>query len=190
MAYCIKSLNGINVDCEPSMGGLKVVYIANYGDIESITYTEDNDPSDNAGKVTGITMVDNAKFKGYYFRRNTASMTSTLSVDPANGTSVSTDVALSFLKQDTQKRIEISALSIGELAMIVVDANGRYWFLGKDMPVMASAGGAESGTAYTDGNRYTITLQDNSKDYPWEILIAETSTDTGVYIPSIVTDPE
>lgn len=186
MAYCIQTLNGINVDCEPSMGGLKVVYIANYGDIESIDYGT----GDNAGKVVGITMEQGQTFKGYYFRRNTASMTSTLSVDPANGTSVATDVALSFLKQDTQKRIEISALSIGELAMIVVDANGRYWFLGKDMPVMASAGGAESGTAYTDGNRYTITLQDNSKDYPWEILIADTSAGTGVYIPSIVTEPE
>lgn len=158
---CIQILNGIQVDCEPSMGGLKVVYIANHADVEDFTV--------NDGQITSITMAEGKKFKTYSFRRNTANMTSTLSVDPTNGTSVSTDVVLSFLKQDTQKRIEISALSIGELVMMVQDANGRYWFLGKDMPVMASAGGAESGTAYTDGNRYTITLQDNSKDYPYEI---------------------
>ena len=72
--------------------------------------------------------------------------------------------------------------------MMVQDANGRYWFLGKDMPVMASAGGAESGTAYTDGNRYTITLQDNSKDYPFEIKTSPaTEGDTDyVNIKSIV----
>lgn len=178
---CIQTLNGIQVDCEPSMGGLRVVYIANSADVEDFTITD--------GQITSITMATSATFKTYAFRRNTASMTSTLSVDPANGTSVATDVALSFLKQDTQKRIEISALSIGELVLMVQDANGRYWFLGKDMPVMASAGGAESGTTYTDGNRYTITLQDNSKDYPYEIKTAPASEgDTNfVDIDSIVT---
>lgn len=177
---CTQILNGIQVDCEPSMGGLKVVYIANSSDVNDFTVTD--------GQITDITMASGKTFKTYSFRRNTASMTSTLSVDPANGTSVATDVSLSFLKQDTQKRIEISALSIGELVLMVQDANGRYWFLGKDMPVMASAGGAESGTTYTDGNRYTITLQDNSKDYPYEIKVApSTEGDTDfVNIQSIV----
>ena len=177
---CVQILNGIQVDCEPSMGGLKVVYIANHTDVTDFTITD--------GQITSITMAEGKKFKTYSFRRNTANMTSTLAVDATNGTSVSTDVVLSFLKQDTQKRIEISALSIGELVMIVQDANGRYWFLGKDMPVMASAGGAESGAAYTDGNRYTITLQDNSKDYPYEVKTAPaTSEDTDfVDIDSIV----
>lgn len=158
---CIQTLNGIAVDCEPSMGGLKVVYITNYADVTDFEVTD--------GQITSITMASGQTFKKYEFRRNTASMTSTLAVDAANGSSVSTDVVLSFLKQDTQKRIEISALSIGELIMLVTDANGRTWMLGKDMPVMASAGGAETGTAYTDGNKYNITLQDNSKDYPYEV---------------------
>ena len=178
---CTQLLNGIQVDCEPSMGGLKVVFIANHADVVDFTI--------NNGQITAINMASGKTFRTYSFRRNTASMTSTLSVDPANGVSVATDVSLSFLKQDTQKRLEISALSIGELAMIVQDANGRYWFLGKDMPVMASAGGAESGTVYTDGNRYTITLQDNSKDYPYEVKTEPTSsTDTEfVDIDTIVT---
>ena len=178
---CTQNLNGITVDCEPSMGGLRIVYIANYSDVTDFEITD--------GQITSITMASGKTFREYSFRRNTANMTSTLSVDPANGTSVATDVALSFLKQDTQKRLEISALSIGELIMMVQDANGRYWFLGKDMPVMASAGGAESGTAYTDGNRYTITLQDNSKDYPFEIkTVPATQDDTDyVNIESIVT---
>lgn len=165
---CTQTLNGIAVDCTPSMGGLKVVYIANYADVDNFEITD--------GQITAIEMASGKTFKTYSFRRNTASMTSTLAVDPANGTSVSTDVALSFLKQDTQKRIEISALSIGELILIVQDANGKYWFLGKDMPVMASAGGAESGTTYTDGNRFTITLQDNAKDYPYEVKVAPTAS--------------
>lgn len=168
---CLQTLNGIQVDCEPSMGGLKVVYIANYSDVTDFHYDDPRIDPSGTGMIDSITVAtgEGHGFKKYEFRRNTASMTSTLTVDPANGTSVATDVVLSFLKQDTGKRLEISALSIGELVVIVRDANGRFWFLGKDMPVMASAGGAESGTAYTDGNKYNITLQDNSKDYPCEI---------------------
>lgn len=178
---CTVSLNGIQVDCEPSMGGLKVVYINSYSKVTP-HLDEVND------KIDQITLddPDNDKFKTYSFRRNTASMTSTLSVDPANGNSVATDVSLSFLQQDTAKRNDIAELSIGELAMIVLDANGRYWYLGYDMPVMASAGGAESGTVYTDGNRYTITLQDNSKTYPYEIRVKEEAGLNYVDIDSIV----
>ena len=58
----------------------------------------------------------------------------------------------------------------------------NVWYLGKDMPVMASAGGAESGTAYTDGNRYTITLQDNSMDYPYEVKTAPSSGSDTNYV--------
>lgn len=162
---CLQTLNGIALDCTNSIGGIREVYIANYADIVSQTVTD--------GKISALTLATGAAgFKKYEFRRNTASMTSTLNVDATNGNSVSTDLVLSFLKQETDKRIEISALSIGELAVIVKDANGLYWYLGKDMPVGASAGGAESGTTYTDGNRYTITLQDNSLDYPFEMTEA------------------
>lgn len=159
---CLQTLNGIALDCTNSIGGIREVYIANYADVTSQTVAD--------GKITGLGLSGSTSpFKAYQFRRNTASMTSTLNVDATNGNSVSTDLVLSFLKQETDKRIEISALSIGELVVIVKDANGIYWYLGKDMPVGASAGGAESGTTYTDGNRYTITLQDNSIDYPYEI---------------------
>lgn len=171
---CTQILNGITNDCLPSIGGLKVVYIANKTDVLDYTIAE--------GQIVSITMAEGKKFKTYSFRRNTASMTSTLNVDATNGTSVSTDVVLSFLKQDTVKRIEISALSIGELVMIVVDGNGTNWFLGKDFPVMASAGGAESGTAFTDGNKYTITLQDNSQDYPYEVKTSPVTEGDTAYV--------
>jgi len=161
---CLQTLNGITTDCSTSMGGLKEVYIANYDDVTATTITD--------GEITAITMASGSTFKKYQFRRNTANMTSTLAVDPANGSTVSTDVVMSFLKQETTKRIEISALSVGELVVLVKDANDKLWYLGKDFPVMASAGTGESGTNYTDGNRYSITLQDNSMDWPYEVKVA------------------
>ena len=70
---------------------------------------------------------------------------------------------------ETAKRVEISALAVNDLVAIVKDANGIYWYLGYDEPVNASAGDGQTGTARGDANRYTITLQDNSKEMPMEV---------------------
>lgn len=174
MGYCIQSLKGINQECQGSLGGIKSVYIAIYQNVGSVSISSD---AGDDKKITSITMVESdGKFKEFQFRRNTANMTSTLNVDPANGTSVTTELVMSFLRQEATKRLEISALSMGDLAVIVKDANDKYWYLGYNFPVLASAGTGETGTAFTDGNRYSITLQDNAVDWPYEIKVAPATT--------------
>ena len=164
MAYCNQTLSGITLDCSHSLGGIKTVYIANYGDVESVS-------ADTAsGKIVSVTMATSAKFKPYQFRKQTGSMTSTLTVDETAGVNyVSTELSLVFTKMETAKRLELSALSIGQLAVIVEDSNGTYWYLGKDDYVSATAGGAQTGVAKGDGNNYTLTLRDESDTYPFEI---------------------
>lgn len=164
MAYCNQTLNGITLDCSHSLGGIKTVYIANYGDVESVS------ADTSSGKIVSVTMAASAKFKPYQFRKQTGSMTSTLTVDETAGVNyVSTELSLVFTKMETAKRLELSALSIGQLAVIVEDSNGVYWYLGKDDYVSVSAGGAQTGTAKGDGNNYTLTLRDESDTYPFEI---------------------
>lgn len=164
MAYCNQTLNGITLDCSHSLGGIKTAYIANYGDVESVS-------ADTAsGKIVSVTMAASKKFKPYQFRKQTGSMTSTLTVDETAGVNyVSTELSLVFTKMETAKRLELSALSIGQLAVIVEDSNGTFWYLGKDDYVSATAGGAQTGTAKGDGNNYTLTLRDESDTYPFEI---------------------
>ena len=97
-------------------------------------------------------------------------MTSTYTIDQASGVKyVTTDLLLQFNRMETTKRVEISALAVNDLVAIVKDANGVYWYLGYDEPVNASAGDGQTGTARGDANRYTITLQDNSKEMPMEV---------------------
>mgnify|MGYP006945394443 FL=1 len=69
---------------------------------------------------------------------------------------------------DTSKRLEVTALALGDLAIIVVDNNGKMWYLGKDNPVVASGGDSGTGKAFGDANRYGIQLTDNSREYPFE----------------------
>lgn len=164
MAYCNQTLAGITLDCTNSLGGIKTVYIANYGDVENIAL------DDETGMVTGITMVEGATFKPYQFRKQTGSMTSTLNVDETAGINyVTTEVSLVFTKMETAKRVEMSALAIGQLAVIVLDSNGRYWFVGADDYVSATAGGANTGTAKGDQNAYTLTLTGESTTFPYEV---------------------
>ena len=168
MAYCNQTLAGIQLDCTNSMGGIKTVYIANYGDVADVAVEGD--------EITGITMVDGATFKPYQFRKQTGSMTSTLTADETAGINyVSTELSLVFTKMETAKRLEIAALSIGQLAVIVEDCNGMFHYLGKDDYVSASAGGATTGTAKGDQNAYTLTLKDESVTYP--LLVAKTAVD-------------
>ena len=158
---CTQTLGGLVMDCETSLGGIKRVYIAKYEDVGEIAPSTD-------GKITSIPMLNSGKFKKYEFRKQTGSMTST--VDETAGVNyVSTEVVLVFTKMETTKRIEMSALALGQLAVIVEDSNGKYWYLGSDDYVSASAGGANTGTAKGDANSYTITLKDEADTFPFEV---------------------
>lgn len=184
MAYCSQVLNGIAADCATSLGGLKKVYIANRNDIVSITLD-----SGTTSEISNITMATGTTFKEYSFRTGNANATSNLVVDDANtGEMVESEIVLTFLKQDTTKRIEMNALSKGDLAIITLDNNGIYKFYGYDFPVKRSAGTGESGAQFADGSKYSITLKDQSMLWPYNVKTApaaEGDTDY-VNIDSIV----
>lgn len=167
---CPQTLAGIAKDCNASMGGIEVVLIANKDDVASITIT--------SGEISAITMVTTgegasavtASFKEYHFRPGTGNMTSEFQVDEAAGTQyVQTLLALAFNRMETAKRLEIGALALADAVAIVGDANGKWWFLGYDHPLHLNAAGGETGTARGDRNAYTITLQDDSLELPYEV---------------------
>ena len=159
---CIQTLSGLSRDCSANMGGILEALIANFTDVNSATVTD--------GIISAISMGTSAKFKRYSFAKNTGSLTSTYTLDPASGVKyVTSELLLQFNRMETQKRVEITALALGDLVVIVKDANGKYWYLGKDEPVNASASDGQTGTARGDANRYTITLQDQSKEMPYEV---------------------
>ena len=163
MSCSLNTLAGIAGACESNQGGIIEVYINHFDQVEEVTVTSD--------KITAISLkASGEKFHVYNFRRNTGSLTSTYTIDPANGVNfVTSDLTLVFAKQDTVKRIEISALALDDLVVIVKDANGRFWYLGYNEPVQASAATAQTGVARTDGNNYNITLQDTSLALPYEV---------------------
>lgn len=144
------------------MGGIVEALIANYADVASVTAAD--------GVISAITMASGKNFYKYNFARNTGSLSSNYTIDDTTGAKfVVSDLVLQFNRMEAAKRVEITALAEGELAVIVKDANGKYWYLGKDAAVVASAGDGLTGTARADRNGYAITLQDNSAEMPYEV---------------------
>ncbi|MCD7937177.1 MAG: hypothetical protein LUG98_09985 [Tannerellaceae bacterium] len=162
---CNVTLNGIVKDCDGAVGGIRAAWIAS---ADAVTVKVEDDL---------ISEVDGGVFKKFEFRKNTGNFTTTINNDDASGTTYySTDIVLQFTRQETDKRIEIAALAVGDVVVVVKDANNRYWYFGYDEPVTLSAGTAESGTAKADFNGYNITLSDESTVMPYEISAAFAAT--------------
>ena len=159
---CNQTLTAILKDCSPSMGGIVEALFANKEDVQEVTLTED--------MVGAITMANGKKFVKLQFPRNTGSMSSNYTIDHTTGVKfVTTDLVLVFNRMETSKRIAIKALMQNDLVAIVKDANGKYWYLGYDEALNASAGDGLTGTARADRNGYSATLQDNSHEMPYEV---------------------
>lgn len=161
---CFSLQTGIAGSCDTSKGGIKKVFLMTADVIPTI------DSASTLPVVTGISGTTTANTFEFNFKKGTSSMESTLTVDQANGVNfVSTALALVFTKMDANKRLAMVALAKDDLKAVVIDSNGTGWFLGMDEPLNATEGTGASGTAATDGNRYSITLTDESVEWPYTV---------------------
>lgn len=103
------------------------------------------------------------------FRKNSSGLTSEGTFDETNGVYFFTNnLALVIARQEVEKRMALQALALADdLAVIVRDGNGKCYFLGLDDTVSTTAMTAQTGTANTDGNNYTVTLTDTSNELPF-----------------------
>lgn len=170
------TLNALNASCSNSVGGIQVVYLLPYDKLQSADVdTESDESASTHNMITGFTYsgeatVANAGWVEYKFRKNSGSMTSNLTIDETNGVSyIETDLVMLFSRMETKKRTEMVALAKGEVACLVKDSNGAYWFLGYNEGVTANAGVGQTGQQKTDGNYYQVTLRDSSDEYPFEV---------------------
>lgn len=158
---CCNTLSGLERGCDKGIGGIRTAWIACWGEITGITVSGD--------KITGITPTTGV-WHEYQFRKQTGSVTITPTVSDENGTIFyESAIVLQFSTWETLKRTEIAALGASDLAVIIEDNNGRYWYFGYDDYVTLTDGSYETGTAFGDFNGYNLTLTDFSKELPYEV---------------------
>lgn len=154
-------LGGIPEDCKLGRSGLKSIYIANYSDVATKEV-------DESGMINSLTMTDGAKFYKFNFPKGTASFTSTYTPQDAGIDYYTTNVSLTFTRAENVKRLSIMALVLNDVCMIIEDNNGEFYFMGYDGALNVTENTQETGTSKSDtnGNKYTLTLNDLSYELP------------------------
>jgi len=149
------ALEGIQKSCDNNSGGIYQVWFIPQDNINVVT---SNIVYPNY-EVTAITVTPLLTvFDSYFIRRNTSNYTEEQAADLINGsTFVTQTINLVFHRREAAKSNALKILASGQqyLAAVVLDANGKYWY----MPYMQlTATGEGSGTARADGSKYTVTL--------------------------------
>ena len=158
---CNVTLMGIALDCGTNLSGVKAIYLANDASVGDVTVTE--------GEISAID-ASAGTFYEYIPAKNTGSLTKTLTKDESTGVMYYTNEAVAqFNRMETAKRSELANIDRGHFKAVILDSNGKYWFLGKDNYVSASAVTGQTGAGLDDGNFYTLTLTDISAELPYAL---------------------
>lgn len=154
--------------CDPSMGGIVKLYLANADEVSAVTIGTASTLSDEG--ITAITMSGGTKFQEFTLKKNTSSFTSTLNVSDNGASYISTVISYVMPRMDAAKRAAMNALIMSEAVAIVKDANGNYWMVGdSDNPLTNTAGTGETGTAKGDANQYTVELTAEQTYWPHQV---------------------
>lgn len=158
---CCVEFTGFARDCEPAKGGIRKIWIACWDAVQTPTVANK--------MITALGSSTAADWKEFEFEKNTGNFTSTALDTDSGLQGWQTEIVLQFERLGTAKSIEIDALVRSDIAVVVLDSNGQYWYFGFDEYVRISAGTGETGTAKADFNGYNITLLDESDELPYEL---------------------
>ena len=162
------SLESIQKSCDNNSGGIYQVWFIPQDNIDVVT----SNTTYPAYEVTAITVNPLlTTFDSYFIRRNTSNYTEEQAADLINGsTFVTQTINLVFHRREAAKSNALKILASVQqyLAAVVLDANGRYWY----MPYMQlTATGEGSGTARADGSKYTVTMVAENEFLALEVIL-------------------
>jgi hypothetical protein len=146
---------------------------SNIGGITSILINDQENVDTSLIDVTNYVITDfgtlAAQFVPFEFRRNTGMYTEEAAIDLVNGSSFYTQtVTLIFHRREAAKSKAIKILGEGQrdLALVVGDANGKYWYFPKAQLTAVTEG---SGTAKADGSKYSVTFVAENEQLAYEV---------------------
>ena len=164
MAACALTQD-FNLDCRDSVGGLKVVYLIEIGNIISTV--------ESSGTITAITKVTGKIFRKYQLELDTSTFEEDLVGNRQNGTLYVTQSGTIILnKQQASVRNELLNLGKNRLVAVVIDNNSLNKVYGLTQGLMLNSAKATLGTNWGDRNGYSLALAGH------EPTLAQFVTDT------------
>lgn len=155
------TLTSILKGCDSNIGGITSIYINDQDNVTGPIVVTDWVISDFG------TLAD--PFVPFEFRRNTGMYTEEAAIDLVNGSSYITGtITLIFHRREASKSKAIKILGEGQrdLAIVVGDANGKYWYFPKAQLTAVAEG---SGTAKADGSKYSVTFVAENENLAYEV---------------------
>jgi hypothetical protein len=143
---------GIPKDCDNNLGGVRRIYITDFENVTSITAA--------TGTISAFTMASGTVFYEFEFNKNTSSFAENATISIENGSLFYEQlVTLIIPRREVAKRNVLATLMQKDLAVIVLDQNGLYWYIGEANGANVSELPSTTGTAKGDANAYTITIR-------------------------------
>ena len=149
---CVSFSGGIGKNCDNNIGGLNRLYITDLDNV--VSYTQ------SGGTVSAITLATASYFYEFEFNRNSATFTEDLVKSVEAGSALfEQTITVTIPRRDVAKRNTLALLTQRDLAVIIRDSNGFYWYPGMVEGVYLSESTSTSGTAKADGSNYVLTLK-------------------------------
>lgn len=156
-----------SLECKDSVGGIKAIYFADYGDITIAYDATDTDLVEDLGTVT--------VFK--YDVKGANSFEQAITSSRENGTTFfeqTLNITLPKLTKEDHK--ELKLLTYGRPHVVIHDYNGNAFLMGAEHGAEVTGGTIVTGTAMGDLSGYTLTLS-ASEQTPANFLEGATEAD-------------
>lgn len=166
--------------CKDSVGGIKAVYFADFGDLTLSYDSTDTDVVDSLGAVT--------VFK--YELKGNSSFEQTITASRENGTTFfEQTLNLTLKKLTVQDNKELKLMAYGRPHIIVQDYNGNAFLMGAEHGADVNGGTIVTGAAMGDMSGYTLTFS-AQEQVPANFLEGATEADPFAGMTATVTVTE
>lgn len=145
--------------CKDVVGGIKNLYFVNYGDLGTVSITDDatGEEITNITGYTGDVAGDLTCYK--YEVKGNSSLEQTVNSSRENGTTFyEQTLNLTLKKLSKEDNKELKLLAYGRPHVAVEDYNGNFMMVGLEHGADVSGGTIVTGAAMGDLSGYTLTL--------------------------------
>lgn len=154
-------IQGRQIDCRDSVGGVPEVYLTEFVNVPQGNITS------SSGTISAATCSSGKRFFTYQLEKENAQFDAKDMISVENG-SLYSEQTLTFTlkKMSASLRNNLRTLAQNRLHIIVKDGNGTYWWMGQVNGADLTTSDGSTGKALGDMNGYTLTFTAKEPDAP------------------------
>ena len=158
--------------CKDQIGGLNAIYFVNFGDLGTLTSTDES--------ITAISATTPSVYK--YDLRGNSTFEQSLTSSRENGTTFAEQtLTVSLKKQDAATNKEVKLLAYGRPQIIIEDNNGSKFLMGEEFGSEMTAT-TSTGASMGDKSGYELTFVATEKGLAKFLNLSDFDTELSVTV--------